>query len=146
MTHMNNIILMEILKMKPIKQMFKFSTIWNILPFYGKLHKWRWMMKILWKQTSQIWNDNEDAFVRCGSDLKVPKAFNSCRFMKSDIIKVIKWHKVYSHYLFKGNINYREKKNILSLLKKGFTISLERSYYRNCKYIKMNFTNNNIIF
>ena len=55
--------LMETTKLPKI---FKFSMLWNILPYFGFLHEWKWILQSLNKKTQMMWNLNKDAFIYWG--------------------------------------------------------------------------------
>ena len=49
---------------------FKFSDLWNILPFYGYLHKWKLLLEWLSKETQLIWENCEHEFMSKGKEFK----------------------------------------------------------------------------
>ena len=53
-----------------LPSIFKFSVLWNILPYYGCLHEWKDTLGSLWKRTSEIWDENKWEFMHWGRNLK----------------------------------------------------------------------------
>ena len=58
------------IKKNSLPPIFKFSELWNILPFYGTLSKWMWLLCSLNSASNKIWNDNKEMFLRWGKDYK----------------------------------------------------------------------------
>ena len=67
---------MENFDRKLLPSIFKFSVLWNILPYYGFLHEWRILQQLNTKAKA-IWDDNIDAFVWSGKNYKVNLQFSS---------------------------------------------------------------------
>ena len=65
--------LMETTKLPEI---FKFSVLWNILPYFGFLHEWKWILQSLNKETQMMWNLNKDAFIYWGGRQKLKLKLN----------------------------------------------------------------------
>ena len=61
---------MEKLNRRVLPPIFKFSDLWNILPFYGYLHKWKLLLEWLSKQTQLIWENCEHEFMSKGNEFK----------------------------------------------------------------------------
>ena len=61
---------MEQLRPKRLTEIFKFSHISNILPYYGYLHEWKVLMERLSTQTNKVWTDNLEAFIKWGENYK----------------------------------------------------------------------------
>ena len=62
--------IMELLGPKRLTEVFKFSHILNILPYYGFLHEWKILMEKLSTQTNKVWTDNLEVFVKWGENYK----------------------------------------------------------------------------
>ena len=77
---------METIKKKALPKVFRFSMLINILPYYDYLPRWMWLLESLNSQTSFIWEENREAFLRCNSDYKPTKnVINKVKFR--DIIE-----------------------------------------------------------
>ena len=63
---------METFAQMKVHAILKFSHISKILVYYGYLHKWKALMERLNKQSSNIWKDNLDAFIKWGENNKAP--------------------------------------------------------------------------
>ena len=59
---------------------FKFSDLCNILPFYGWLSQWVWLLKQLNSKTAKIWGDNEGMFMKWGHNFRDQKYLNVSNF------------------------------------------------------------------
>ena len=90
---------MEQLRPKRLTEIFKFSHISNILPYYGYLHEWKVLMERLCTQSSNIWKNNLEAFVKWGENNKTHI------FMLYDSEKA-------KSFISNFNNNYRFIKNI----------------------------------
>ena len=64
----------------------KFSNLWNILPFYGTLPKWMWLLCSLNSTSSKIWNDYSEMFFKWGKNYKSVKWYDSAKSNIFDII------------------------------------------------------------
>ena len=49
----------------------KFSLLWELLPFYGHLPLWRYLLCNLSAQTKQVWVKNQQAFRERGKNMKM---------------------------------------------------------------------------
>ena len=45
-----------------IDLLYKFSILWEVLPYYNTFSKWRKLMLTTWKETVNVWNMHENAF------------------------------------------------------------------------------------
>ena len=54
-------------KLPPI---FKMTVLCNILPYYGHLHRWRWLLEKINKKTCDIWRQNREALTYLGKDFR----------------------------------------------------------------------------
>ena len=59
---------MKAIKVKQLPPIFKFSSLCNILPYFGYLHEWKVTLELLWKDTALIWSNNKDALFNLGSN------------------------------------------------------------------------------
>ena len=57
---------MENIDLGKLPTIFKFSALWNILPYYGYLHEWKAMLELTSIKTNQIWNNHKEAFTYAG--------------------------------------------------------------------------------
>ena len=54
-------------KLPPI---FKMSVLWNILPYYGNLHRWRRLLEKINTKTKDIWDQNREQLMHIGRHFK----------------------------------------------------------------------------
>ena len=67
---------MENLRSEKLPPNFKFSMIWNILPYYGYLHRWRLLLTGISTETHSIWEENKEAFIWFGKNWKINRDLN----------------------------------------------------------------------
>ena len=65
-----------LMKTTKLPKIFKFSVLWNILPYFGFLHEWKWILQSLNKKTQMMWNLNKDAFIYWGGRQKFKLTLN----------------------------------------------------------------------
>ena len=61
---------------------FKISVLWNILPYYGYLHKWKILMSKINSGTNEIWMDNEKTLIYLGKEFKIERMINKHENLK----------------------------------------------------------------
>ena len=61
---------MEKISPKKLPSIFKMSVLWNILPYYGHLHRWRRLLEEINTMTKDIWNQNREQLMYIGRDFK----------------------------------------------------------------------------
>ena len=61
---------MEIISTKRLPPIFKMSVLWNILPYYGHLHRWRRLLEKINTKTKEIWDQNREQLMYIGRDFK----------------------------------------------------------------------------
>ena len=64
------IISMEQTNSKSLPPIFKLSSLFNILPYYGYLHEWKNLLESISTGTNQVWNENRAALMHWGKDYK----------------------------------------------------------------------------
>ena len=57
-------------------KMFEFPIMCNVLPFYGKLQKWVWLLKGLSKGTGLMFDKNRNAFMKWGEEYRGEKSLS----------------------------------------------------------------------
>ena len=62
---------MESISTKKLPPIFKLSLLSNILPYFGYLHDWKWILESINKKTSDIWDQNKEELKYWGRDLKL---------------------------------------------------------------------------
>ena len=95
-----------------IPPIFKLSHLWKILPYFGDLHRWIWIMRWLSKKTGKIWDENQKAFRNLGKKSKAhvkildlnPTQFQSrINFEKPSLDQSTKLYKPLN-FLFNGDL------------------------------------------
>ena len=61
---------MEKISTKKLPPIFKMSVLWNILPYYGHLHRWRRLLEKINTKTKDIWDNNREQLMYIGRDFK----------------------------------------------------------------------------
>ena len=62
---------MESISTKKLPPIFKLSLLSKILPYFGYLHDWKWILESINKKTNDIWNQNKEVLKYLGRDLKL---------------------------------------------------------------------------
>ena len=61
---------MESISTKKLPPIFKLSLLSKILPYFGYLHDWKWILESINKKTNDIWDQNKEELKYWGRDLK----------------------------------------------------------------------------
>ena len=61
---------MERISAKKLPPIFKMSVLWNILTYYGHLHRWRRLLEKINTKTNDLWDQNREQLVYIGRDYK----------------------------------------------------------------------------
>ena len=61
---------MKKISAKKLPPIFKMSVLWNILPYYGHLHRWRRLLEKINTKTKDIWDRNREQLKYIGRDFK----------------------------------------------------------------------------
>ena len=61
---------MERISEKRLPPIFEMSVLWNILPYYGHLHRWRRLLEKINTETKEIWDQNREQLKYIGRDFK----------------------------------------------------------------------------
>ena len=70
---------MEKLESESLPKIFRFSVLCNILPYYGYIDEWVKILKGLSTQTKIIWENNSEAFLYWGKEIKRELVINELR-------------------------------------------------------------------
>ena len=62
---------MESISTKKLPPIFKLSLLSKILPYFGYLHDWKWILESINKKTNNIWEENKEVLKYWGRDLKL---------------------------------------------------------------------------
>ena len=62
---------MESISTKKLPPVFKLSLLSKILPYFGYLHDWKWILESMNKKTNDIWDQNKEVLKYWGRDLKL---------------------------------------------------------------------------
>ena len=108
---------MERISTKKLPPIFKMSMLWNILPYYGHIHRWRRLLEKINTETKEIWDNNREQLMYIGRDFK--------REIKLDKLKENARH-------------LRPNRSWLDL----FSLSLSNCYFNNDEFIFTTLTDN----
>ena len=61
---------MKSISNKKLPSIFKLSLLSKILPYFGYLHDWKWILESINKKTNDIWDQNKEVLKYLGRDLK----------------------------------------------------------------------------
>ena len=61
---------MEKISESRLPDVFKMSMLWNILPYYGHLHKWKELLESINTGTKEVWKQNRDQLIYLGANFK----------------------------------------------------------------------------
>ena len=61
---------MERISTETLPPIFKMSVLWNILPYYGHIHRWRRLLEKINTKTKDIWDQNREQLMYIGRDFK----------------------------------------------------------------------------
>ena len=61
---------MERIREKRLPPIFKMSVLWNILPYYGHIHRWRRLLEKINTKTKDMWDQNREQLMYIGRDFK----------------------------------------------------------------------------
>ena len=61
---------MERINIKKLPPIFKMSVLWNILPYYGHIHRWRRLLEKINTETKEIWDQNREQLMYIGREFK----------------------------------------------------------------------------
>ena len=62
---------MESISIKKLPPIFKLSLLSKILPYFGYLHDWKWILESINKKTNNIWDQNKEELKYWGRNLKL---------------------------------------------------------------------------
>ena len=62
---------MESISTRKLPPVFKLSLLSKILPYFGYLHDWKWILESMNKKTNDIWDQNKEVLKYWGRDLKL---------------------------------------------------------------------------
>ena len=104
-----------------IPPIFKVSVLFNILPYYGHLHRWRRLLEKIWTLTKAMWEENIEALIYWGRNCKRELLID-----KDIVLKEIKkdWLDLFSLTLtnsldkqnYKSNFHSSENENLVAFL------------------------------
>ena len=81
---------MESISTKKLPPIFKLSLLSKILPYFGYLHDWKWILESINKKTNDIWDQNKEVLKYWGRDLKfsLHLEFDLFKFSENILLKV----------------------------------------------------------
>ena len=94
---------MESISNKKLPPIFKLSLLSKILPYFGYLHDWKWILESINKKTNDIWEENKEVLKYLGRDLKLSLHLDdsSIKFSENILLKVELFKfKTYRFYRF----------------------------------------------
>ena len=80
---------MESISTKILPPIFKLSLLSKILPYFGYLHDWKWILESINKKTNDIWDQNKEELKYWGRDLKLSLYLedSSIKFSENILLK-----------------------------------------------------------
>ena len=80
---------MESISTKKLPPIFKLSLLSKILPYFGYLHDWKWILESISKKTNDIWDQNKEELKYWGRDLKLRMRLedSSIKLLKNIMLK-----------------------------------------------------------
>ena len=87
---------MEKISTKKIPPIFKMSMLWNILPYYGHLHRWRRLLEMINTETKDIWDQNREQLMYTGRDFKREIELDSLKVLTSYLRPNRSWLDLFS--------------------------------------------------
>ena len=133
---------MEKLSLSSLPVAFTFSVLWNILPFYEKLPKWMWLLKLLKllnSETKKLWEDYENAFLNWGQNYKL-----EMNNQDNDIKLFKQRHQFYNHFYLNKSQLILNSSRILEELDDG-TLILFNNSNRSVLNIELHFVNDSTL-
>ena len=127
---------------KSLPQIFKFSNLWNILPFYGSLIKWKALLSCLNSKTNKIWNKYEYAFLKWGQNCRDEKNIKSNNPGYLDIEDISNLHMFYKCFYVPKKSLERIYKDVR--LSKDMMLLIDKSEKEDFDY-KINIVNRDSI-
>ena len=77
---------MESISTKKLPPIFKLSLLSKILPYFGYLHDWKWILESMNKKTNDIWDQNKEELKYWGRNLKLSLHLENCLIKLSENI------------------------------------------------------------
>ena len=87
---------MERISTKKLSPIFKMSVLWNILPFYGHIHRWRRLLEKINTETKDIWDQNREQLMYIGRDFKRDIELDKLKKNKGDLRPNRSWLDLFS--------------------------------------------------
>ena len=80
---------MESISTKKLPPIFKLSLLSKILPYFGYLHDWKWILESINKKTNDIWDQNKEVLKYWGRYLKLSLLIDSnlIKFSENILLK-----------------------------------------------------------
>ena len=81
---------MESISTNKLPPIFKLPLLSKILPYFGHLHDWKWILESINKKTNDIWDQNNEVLKYWGRDLKLNLhlEFDLFKFSENILLKV----------------------------------------------------------
>ena len=122
---------METKKDMKLPAILKFSNLAWVLPYFGRIYRWKWLLQFLNKRTKELWAENLAAFINLGLDMKEEMLIED----ESDRIIPYIWKDIHSQFFWKLLVRSTNVAKILikilQSLEGNKTVILE--YYRTIK-------------
>ena len=105
---------MEKISAKKLPPIFKMSVLWNILPYYGHLHRWRRLLEKINTKTKDIWDQNREQLMYVGRDFKREIELYNLKELKENLRPNRSWldlfslslSKIFDYYLSYYNFDF----------------------------------------
>ena len=87
---------MERISEKKLPPIFKMSVLYNILPYYGYIHRWRRLLEKINTETKEIWDQNREQLMYIGRDFKRDIELDSFKIYRSKLRPNRSWIDLFS--------------------------------------------------
>ena len=91
---------MESISTKKLPPIFKLSLLSKILPYFGYLHDWKWILESINKKTNEIWDQNKEELKYWGRDSKLC-AYRSFYWISENIMPKMELFKLHTYTFYK---------------------------------------------
>ena len=95
---------MESISNKKLPPIFKLPLLSKILPYFGYLHDWKWILESMNKMTNDVWDQNKEVLKYLGRDLKLSLYLDDSWIkLSEDILLKVELFKFHTSRFYKFN-------------------------------------------